>query len=188
MKYCADCRVLCEYEKCDICGNDDLREAIDDDFCFLLQCEELFGDVVESALSDSSIKCAKVPFGNGARKALGLNLGNYKIYVQYQHYDEAKTIVKSLTTDPTDRLREELLTNFDRWHVSKKSALKRIYRKLELAADVDFYIYLKDKVSKSDKISDDGLILSCAEGGHYYSLTVNDRKIWFNSATFEIFI
>ena len=188
MKYCETCRVLCVSGSCPICENLDLRDVRVDDFCLLTECTDSFGKMLEFTLSEMNIKCVLVPFGNGAKSALGLKLGYCKVYVLYQHYAAAKDIVEELTYNPTDDLRKDLLANEESWYVKSKSALKKMRKKLRLSENQDLLACVKEAVLKASEISDDGVISSCTKGGHYISIKINDKKVWFNSATYEIFM
>lgn len=188
MKYCGICKILCYEEACVACGTVEIREVTSDDYCFLLESQTVFAEMLETALAENDIEVAMVPFGNGTRSAFGLDLGNYKIYVPYKHYDEALNVIDELSPDPTERLREELLSNFDSWHVNKKSAFRKISKKLNLPKNEDVFGYIKDIVTNAEKILDDGIISSCTEGGHYIAIIINGKKLWFNSATYEMFV
>ena len=188
MKYCENCRAITEEEICAVCGGKDLREVKADDYCFLMTCSENFGKMIYLSLKDSDIKCAMVPFGNGARNALGLNLENFRIYVPYEHYEEAKDIVAILSTDPTEKIREKLLENQEAWHVSNPRMLKKLCKRLKLKDDSKLMETVKGMVEAMPRITDGGLISSCPEGGHYIFIKTDEGKFWFNSVTFEIFI
>ena len=107
MKYCESCRALCESDCCSICENTELREVRPDDYCILTECAEDFGGLLKYTLADMDIPCALMPFGNGARSAFGLNLGNFRVFVPYQHFEASKDVLDQLTYDPTDELRKE---------------------------------------------------------------------------------
>ena len=188
MKYCENCMTLCASECCEVCGNLQVREVTSKDFCFLLECEETFGEMLKPILDETNIACELIPAGNGARSAFGLRLGNYRVYVPYQQYETAQEILKDLWDDPADDLREDLLENADRWHVKNDGALKKLRKKLALTEKEDFLAYVKDGVASAAEISDDGLISACTRGGHYISVKIKNQRIWFNSETYEIFI
>ena len=61
-------------------------------------------------------------------------------------------------------------------------------KKLGITGNESFMDYLRNQVVKAEVISDDGVISSCPNGGHYISIKVNGKKVWFNSVTYEIFM
>lgn len=188
MLYCENCGCLCQDDICPLCDNEALREVRDDDFCILIECEESMAGMIKGALDDMQIECALVPFGNGARSALGLNLGNYRVYVPYRHYDAAWSLTEDFSTDPTEDLRKKLLENRSRWHATSNFAAKRLKKKLGLGADEDLMACICQAVESAEEILDQGAIGGSAEGGHYLKLAVRGKGIWFDSATFEIFM
>ncbi len=188
MKYCENCRALCESDCCSICESTELREVKGDDYCYLTECAENFGELLNVTLTDMQIPCALMPFGNGARSALGLNLGNFRVFVPYEYYENARDVLDQLTYNPTEDFRKDLLENEARWHINGKFAQKRMRRKLRLADGQDLVSCVKQAVVSATEILDDGAITSCTEGGHYIAIKINDRKVWFNSATYEIFM
>ena len=187
MKYCENCKSLGDADRCRTCGNVEMRDVRDDDFCFLLSSDENSAKMLEYALEEAKIKCAMVSFGNGARSALGLNLGNYKVYVPYKTYEEAKDIVNSFIYDSTSDLRENLLKNRKLWHVKSNFSLRKLRRKLKLAKNDDPFDRIEQAVSCATSISDGGPISSCTEGGRYISVKIEDKTFWFNSVTYEIY-
>ena len=190
MYYCEECKELNEQMECESCGKRALRYVTHNDFCLLVTCEQTLGDMICFSLEENKIESAKIPFGDGARTALGLGLGNYAIYVPYKHYEQAREIAEYYTADPTIQIKKELLDNLDKWHVSSERAEKKIRKKLKLSDEQDLFDYVKGEVEVSQSISDEGLISTCTEGGHYILVRVSNRIkiIWFNSKTFEIFL
>ena len=188
MKYCEDCRIICETDTCPLCDSDELREVTENDYCFLIECEEAMGEMLDDALSQQTIKAALMPYGDGARSALGLNLGYYRVYVPYKHYDEARDVATQLSLYPTESIREDLLENKERWHVRSNFAHKRMRKKLKLSEDEELIACVKEAVMNASEITDNGVISSCEEGGHYIAIQVKGRRVWFNSATYEIFM
>ena len=188
MKYCENCKNICDVEQCSFCGNEQMRDVKRDDFCFLLECGETFGEMLRSALTDKNIECVLIPFGNGARSALGLNLGNYRVYVPYQHYERSQEILDTLSCDPAPELKQSLLENLEAWHVKSKRTIKKLRKKLGIAENDDVFGYIRDAVTNATKVSDAGLISSCLYGGHYIKVQIGNNTIWFNSVTYELYI
>ena len=188
MKYCENCRAITEEEICEVCGRTELREVREDDYCLLTECSEKFGKMLYFSLQDCDIKCAMVPFGNGARNALGLNLESFRMYVPYERYEEAKDVIAVLSVDPTENIRAKLLENQEEWHVNNPRMLKKLCRRLKLKDDTKLMETVKSMVEAMPRITDGGLISGCPEGGHYIFIKTDEGKFWFNSVTFEIFI
>lgn len=187
MLYCEKCKTVSAYERCEFCKNKDLREAKNDDFCILTEIDETSAQMIEDALVDEGIKCVLIPSGNGARSAFGLSLGNNIIFVPFEHYDQAKDIKDSFYEDPTEKIREDLINNRGSWNIKKKN-IKKMCKKLKLK-DAEL---LLDEVHKlicgATAISDEGLISSCLECGHYLRVQNKTLNFWVNSITYEIFI
>ena len=61
-------------------------------------------------------------------------------------------------------------------------------KKLKLRSPDDIFDKVAEQVDKSDSISDNGVISSCIEGGHYILIKTDELSFWFNSATYEIFV
>jgi hypothetical protein len=188
MKYCENCKLLLHSESCEICGSRQIREAKADDFCFLLECERTFGDVLGEALEDAGIRCASVPCGTGVRTALGLNLEGYRIYVPFEFYETAKDMVTFFTVDPTDDLRRTILEHQDQWHTKNASVEKKIRKRLKLNRDDAFFDRIKNAVETAEVITDEGTISNCPRSGRYLFVKTDGKYIGFNSVTFEIFL
>ena len=188
MLYCEKCKRLCEDGRCPICDSENLRDARPSDFCFLTECDERTGEMLKDALEQDGINCALLPFGSGVRAAFGLSLGNYAVFVPFEHYEVANEIFALFNDDFTDDLKGALLENISRWHLKKPTFEKKLRKKLKFDADKDFFDCIKEAINVSDEISDEGLITTCVEGGHYIAVKTGGKIIWFNSATYEIIV
>ena len=186
MKYCVNCRALCETDVCSFCSAKKLKEAEDDDFCLLFECERGEGDVLKSFLDEEGVPCVLMPSGDGLRTVFGLNLENYKVFVPYQYYDKALEIADSIANDSTEPYRERLLEAIGQWHFKNESSEKKFRKKFDLAKDVDLLTYVKEEVEQAFIIADEGLIHSCPERGHFFSVKSEEGSIFFNSVTYEI--
>ncbi len=157
MQYCEKCHSLSEDNVCTACKNKDLREATPDDYCFLVECAELFGDMFIEALKDEDIACVARPVGDGARSYFALSLGGYKLYVPYKHYEKAQEILSLLTEEPSsDELKQKLLQNVDKWHMTDKSTIKKIQKQYKLDKNADIIGFVKDLVEKAESVEDRG--------------------------------
>ena len=187
MYYCEKCRSLSNNEACFRCDCTGLREVRNEDFCFLVECEEIFGRMLEASFLNEGINCALVPVGSGVRTQLGLSLGGYGIYVPYQFYSKAQDMLTFFTNQksPTDRLKETILKNIDKWVFETKSTEKKIRKKCKLGKDVDVLKYVKEKVEYADHIEDVG-VMSCGE--HGLLVKSGSVTLWFSSESYKISI
>ena len=112
MNYCESCKCLCQSGICPECGNDQLRQAENDDWCFFLECNSTFGKMLNEIFENESIPCSMIPCGNGTRSALGLNLENLQLFVPYQFYDRAVDLHDYFKSDPTEDFKKTLIENF----------------------------------------------------------------------------
>lgn len=187
MLYCERCKTICTNECCEFCGNKNLREAKNDDFCILTEIDETSAQMIEDALIEEGIKCVLIPSGNGARSAFGLSLGNYIIFVPFEHYEQAKDIKDSFYEDPTEKIREDLITNRGSWNIKKKN-IRKMCKKLKLKDPEILLDEVQKLICRATAISDEGLISSCLECGHYLRVQNEALNFWVNSITYEIFI
>ncbi len=185
MFYCEKCRMVFETDFCEFCSETQLREVGDDDFCFLIECEELFGKMLEEALQNEGIKCAMRPVGNGVRSNFGLSLGKYQVFVPYQFYTQACDMLEFFRDDSssTDTLKQILLDHIEKWSFEKKSAEKKIRKKFKLEKDVDVMETVKELVEQAESVEDMGLM---SYGEHGLLVKCDDFKLWFSSESYKI--
>ncbi|MBQ9805655.1 MAG: hypothetical protein IJW49_04010 [Clostridia bacterium] len=187
MYYCEKCHLLSETDACDYCFDEKLREVKDGDYCFLIECEEVFGKMFEEMLQKQGIACAMEPVGNGVRSQLGLSLGNYKIFVPYQFYSQACDMLEFFqdNSSSTDHLKEILLDNVDKWTFETRSVEKKIRKKYKLGKEADVMEYVKGIVEHAISIEDVGLMYY---GEHGLLVKSEDAKLWFSSESYKISI
>ena len=188
MKYCEKCKSLSEAETCSVCGNKKLREVAPDDFCVLTECEQTYGEMIKDALQGGGITCVLMPYGNGVRSLFGLRLENYQVLVPYEQYESAEELLNTFVGDPvTSELKEQLLTNFDRWHIADRTA-KKIRKKLQLSGDADLLACIQEGVENATRIEDKGIMYSFGTGAHGIAVQTSRGTLWFSSESYEIFI
>lgn len=187
MYYCEKCRSLSGEEICPNCSVKDFREAREDDFCLLVECEEIFGKMLETSLQNEEIPFAVEPFGNGVRSQLGLSLGGHRIYVLYPFYQKACDMLEFFANqdDPTDGLKERILNHMDKWTFESKSTEKKIRKKHKLGKDVDVMRYVKECVEQAQSIEDVGLM---SYGEHGLLVKNRDVTLWFSGESYTISI
>ena len=189
MNYCEKCNSLSNFEYCSVCGNKKVREANSDDFCFLTECEQMYGEMLKDILQEEGISCALMPWGNGVRTQLGLRLDRYKVYVPYRDYERSVELLRSFSNGPsTEDLKEQILDNIDKWHIVKPRTAKKICKKLNINEDADIFIYIKECVEKSQCIEDKGMLSSFPRSEHGLAVKIDDVTLWFSSESYEICI
>ena len=186
MKYCEKCNCIVTAEYCPTCGNKKIRDVNSDDFCFLAECGQMQGEMLEDALQEEEIKCALIPWGNGVRSKFGLRLEKYKVYVPYEHYERAREILNAFYSETaSDNVKELLLANKDKWNMSEHTE-KVIRHRLKIDDDVDIFEYIKDGVEKSQDVKDRGFIYSFVPPAHGLTVKIGDVTLWFSDESFEI--
>lgn len=186
MNYCESCKCLCQSGVCPECGNDQLRQAENDDWCFFLECNSTFGKMLNEIFENESIPCSMIPCGNGARSALGLNLENLQLFVPYQFYDRAVDLHDYFKSDPTEDFKKSLIENREKWHTVGMFTEKKLKKKLNIAKDEDLFRYCEEIINCANNITDGGSISSCVNGGHYLFVRASNAELTFNSATYEL--
>ena len=185
--YCERCKRLSETEKECYCGKKKLRNVRNDDYCFLLEADESFGKMLKDCFENNGIECALSPSGDGYRSALGMSLGKFLIYVLYSKLDEAKEIVQFFRHDRTAEFKEDIINHKELWFVAKGTK-KRLCKKLKLKDECCIFDKVQEIVEGAKSISDEGIITTCPEFGHYLLVKADELEIWFNSATYEIYL
>ena len=189
MKYCEKCNLLTDLEYCPKCENDKVREANPDDFCFLTECGQTYGEMLKEAFQEEGISCILMPCGNGVRTQFGLRLDKYKVYVPYQHYEKSEELLNFFFSGPTtDDWKEQILANIDKWHIIKPRTVKKIRKKLNISENADIYKCIRDGVEKSQCIEDKGIMYSFKPCGHGLAVRIGDVTLWFSSDSYEILI
>lgn len=184
MFYCENCHTLSKEIICSSCGNNKLREPKAEDFCFLVCVNDFFAEMFIQSCKNQGIECVYKPVGNGVRSHMALTLGNYELYVQYDHFNEALDIYDFFTQNySTDKLREKILTNIDLWHFKNIKVEKKIRKKLKVSQDIDLIQVIKEKVEKAQSINDVGLMLN---NEHGLVVKYDNVVLWFSSESFEI--
>lgn len=188
MYYCEKCNSLFDSKKCPVCGSNDLREPLPDDFCFLTECGHVYGKMLSDSLEKSNVKCVLLPSGNGVRSKLALPLENYKVFVPFKDYDAACDVFDDIfRIAQTDKLKEELISNIDNWFIAKQSTVKKIYKKTKTDSSEDVFDIIKTYVENAESIQDKGLI-SFSDNNYAHGLLVKSGGLvfWFSAETYEI--
>lgn len=182
MEFCESCNVAFEGERCPVCGTKKLRQAREDDFCFLLEDDALRCNVIMGVLESNEIPYSAMPFGNGVEARVGMPLGNYRVFVPFVHLERAKSLLRDLENENTEQLRAQLLENAKSFNIPPKVE-KKLRKKLKLPADIDFIAYCVDIVKGANKIVDEKCI---GMQWRYVFCYSDETSVTLNSKTFEI--
>ena len=187
MKYCEKCNAIVTLEYCPACGNKKIREVTADDFCFLVECGQMYGDMLKDALQEEEIQCALIPCGKGVRSRFGLSLENYKVYVPYMHYERARELYNTLYHESeSDNIKDLLLSNKDKWYIASEQTERYIRQRLKIDDDVDIFEYIREGVEKSQDVKNRGFMHSFILGANALTVKIGEVTLWFSDETFEI--
>lgn len=100
MNYCQKCHHLTKSSKCKHCGSKELRAVSDEDYCFLIEREKIWIEVLKERLDSLAIPYECVgKVGVAMSIMAGPYLDNYKIYVPYCYFKQAKHVVDALFSE-----------------------------------------------------------------------------------------
>lgn len=95
MKYCLDCYHLCENQQCSNCNSRNVRDVLDDDYCFLVEKSALYIETVKEYLEKYNIPyISQGSMGAGMALKVGPMLEMFSIYVPYKYYHDALKIIE----------------------------------------------------------------------------------------------
>ncbi len=95
--FCEKCNVVTTERNCPSCGNKRLRDVNDEDFCFFVNIEAFYFEMLESTLQDNKIEVVGVPYySQGVTYASAGRADGRKIYVRYKDIEQAKEICEVL--------------------------------------------------------------------------------------------
>lgn len=93
MYFCERCNRLVEHGRCSLCGIRKLRKVKDTDFCYLTTVSDSGKNYFEETLKANAIPVTM--FGEGV-SIWSLGSTQFKVYVPYGYYDQAKEIYNLL--------------------------------------------------------------------------------------------
>lgn len=99
MMYCEHCNRLIETstEKCPSCGNRSLRQPNAEDYCFLMEQEPMWGEMLADVLKQNGIAFViQKELGGGLADRVGPILERYYLYVKFGQLDEARNLAAEL--------------------------------------------------------------------------------------------
>ena len=104
--YCSRCMLLTpDSSPCPQCGKSDkLRAPQDDDMCFLLEEDAMFGDMLADVFRQNDVSFAyKQPREGWMSSIFGASFDKHRFYVAYSDLDKARALAASLfASDPVD--------------------------------------------------------------------------------------
>ncbi len=93
MKYCENCAMLTEYDRCRRCGSTALREPAPNDYCFLTERSMMWAEALRDLLEDNQIESVYRPvLGAGLSAQLGSALERYRVYVPLSRFEDAREL------------------------------------------------------------------------------------------------
>ena len=166
MNFCDNCYFVSEATRCPFCGSKKLRQARDDDFCFLTEKSSAYGDMLLEVFKEHGIPCSAMPCGSGIETQFAMPLKNYRLFVPFSFLNEAKSIVLEIEKAETENLRDNLLKNENSLYASEKVE-KKIRKKIRLSGESNFIKYCVGIIQAANKIVSEGRITGCLQGGYY---------------------
>lgn len=143
--------------------------------------------MLEGSFEEEGIPCVMIPWGNGTRSAFGLSLGQFRIYVPFDKWEQAKAVRESFEEEPAPDLKEELLQHRDLWYFDTKTE-KKLRKKLKAEEHQSLCDRAQQVLSAAEEVHLGGRIYTCPQGGCHILVKADGVKFWFNSATYEIFV
>lgn len=177
--------MLSEQEYCRYCGNKDLREPDGSDYCFLIEADTMFGEMLKGILEGDNIPYVAMPLGSGVRTRFALRLERMRIYVTYEFLETAKELVNGILSSNEEDQNAEIKNNIDKLFTLPRNG-KKVKKILKIAEDESLTEYCANAIIDADKIINEGRISSCLKGGEYLFVYKGDMQIVLNSVTYEI--
>lgn len=101
--YCEKCLMISDAQKCPCCGTSNLRKPQPDDYCFLIEKEYFWSEMLADVFEQNKIFFYKKPkLGAGMAVRVGMALESYKFYVSYSCLEMARELVEQLFHEGKD--------------------------------------------------------------------------------------
>lgn len=95
--YCSKCRKVIGLRVCRDCGSFWVREVQPDDECYLIEKEQIWGEMLLDVLKQEGIPCiVRRTLGAGLATSIGGMLECYRFYVPFAELDRALAIADEL--------------------------------------------------------------------------------------------
>ncbi|MBM6841614.1 hypothetical protein H6A03_08715 [[Clostridium] spiroforme] len=97
MNYCPRCHHVFSNEQCPCCFNRKIRSVKDDDWCFLIEKQLIWTDMIKQRLTENQIDY-RCQGDKGAALAIkaGPYLENFEFYVTYRDLQQARDVLKEM--------------------------------------------------------------------------------------------
>lgn len=98
--YCEHCHLLTDGAVCPACGRN-TRQPADNDECFLIEKEMLFGEMLIDVLKQNGVPSYHTNvLGAGIAMRIGPLMERYRIFVPYAYVDKARALTEELFSAP----------------------------------------------------------------------------------------
>lgn len=98
--YCEKCDIITDDKVCPVCGNKKVRDPADDDPCFLVEKEMMWGEMLADVLKQNDIPFYyKKALGAGLALKAGPMFERYVFFVPYAQLSKAKDIVEGMFSE-----------------------------------------------------------------------------------------
>lgn len=185
MNYCTDCRCVFEGGVCPGCGTANVREAADNDFCFLTEQDSIKSSICEGALNAEGIQCVALSDLSGIEMSFALPAFRRRLYVPFGQLAQAINVLKETERAETEKIKRRLMENSDKIAMNGR-LLKKIKIKSGMKNNDEVRFYCIKLISNAERIEEDGVITGCPYGGHYIFCYASGATVALNSQTFEI--
>ncbi len=186
MKYCENCRLVFEdIPRCLNCGNRKLREAQNDDYCYLTEVDWTEEQNTKDFFSYNNIPCVTLPVSTGLNTYLGLHTQKYLVFAPYEYYTTAKAMVDKINREQLEILLDDIKPYLDQLFIATPRVEKKINKLLKVAED-ELIPTVINLILNCDKIEYGSIISDCPQKGRFIFITSSKYTITINSATYEI--
>lgn len=101
--YCEKCKRLITDCVCPVCGNKKIREAADQDICFLVEKDQIWSGMLEDVLKQNNIPVfVQSNIGAGMAIKAGSMFERIRFYVPFVHWEAANALVDELFSADED--------------------------------------------------------------------------------------
>lgn len=95
--YCDRCHLVFDSKICPNCNTKHTREVTQEDYCFLIEKETLWAEMLKEVLENNEIDYAVSPnLGAGLSIKIGIYSEKYKFYVPFKYFNKAKQITQTM--------------------------------------------------------------------------------------------
>lgn len=101
--YCEKCKRLINDSVCPVCGNKKIREATEQDICFLVEKDQIWSGMLEDVLKQNNIPVfVQSNIGAGMAIKAGSMFERIRFYVPFAHWEAANALVDELFSADED--------------------------------------------------------------------------------------